>query len=290
VFLIRQLVLFATATLLLLSGCAGTSNPQASATETVAPSPTATDGLGSITGGILDAEFRPIPEAEVGLLGTDRTARSDARGNFTFNGLEPGDYTLAVGRIGFESDLKKVLVRAGEVTNVVIQLQAFVIPEDPVIFTQTHTGFIVCSYNPYYFVTPCSPLGENKDHFDVEIRSDLLLKQVILELAWTPTTPATAQELELDLCLPQDTSTTHLAGCAADDVNDSFFQWESGRSPVRLVVPASAMPYPEQMKYQAWVGSGFLSPYPTIQQTFDLHVTTCYVEECPKDYSVLPAE
>jgi carboxypeptidase family protein len=272
------------ALLLLLSGCSGDAKPRVEATTSASPSA----GLGSIEGEVLDDEQRPVVGAEVGLLTKPQLTTTDELGKFIFNDLEPGGYDVAVGMLGYESAVQRVTVASDEVATVAVQLKPYEIPKQAIVRTVSFNGFLQCSYNPYYFVNPCrEALGENVDHFKVELDPALEFKQLLLELVWVPTTAASGQELELDFCLPPDDASSAATGCMVSDLSGEFYAYDSGGSPVVINLTAEEMPIADHKIYEAWVGNGILSPTPSVQQSFTLFATACYVAECPKGTTAL---
>ncbi len=278
-----------------LAGCAGQAE-EAEEESTGAEDPTVTAGLGSITGSVIDVEEQPVVGAQVALLDTEFLTDSDAAGAFTFNGLTPGTYTVAASKIGYEQDAVFAEVVAEAIAEVEIQLDPKELPPEVDPRTATETGYIQCSWNPYYFVNPCqNVLPNNKDHFTVEIDATTPLVEVFFELAWEPTSAATGQVLELDFCLPQENSATHAAGCVVDDNTGEFYAYESGPSPLNMTVSARSMPLNDTLTYETWVGAGLLRlsvppvpPTPAVQQPFTLYITQCYYAPCPDGFTALP--
>jgi carboxypeptidase family protein len=289
-----QRAAWALALLLVLSGCSGGAKPQTTPT-TSALEPSASAGRGSIAGEVLDEEQRPIEGANVGLLGTPHETQTDAAGKFTFNDLDPGEYDLAIGVLGYESLRRNVTVVPDEVVPFSVKLKAVPLPVESVVRTKTFTGFLQCSYNPYYFVNPCGDaIGKNTDHFRFELEKDLVFKRILLEMTWTPGSAASGQELELDLCVPPDDPSSSATGCFGRDANGEFYAYDSGGAPLVLNLTDAqrgntpALPWKEFQTYEAWVGNGILSPTPALQQSFTLYLTTCYVADCPKGTTALP--
>ena len=57
----------------------------------------------TITGTVVDASTgNPVSNIEVQLKGTDNSATTDSTGNFEFNGLDSGKYTLYVDADGYQ--------------------------------------------------------------------------------------------------------------------------------------------------------------------------------------------
>jgi hypothetical protein len=60
-------------------------------------------GFMALEGRIMDTEHNFVGDAKVTLKGTDRTADADAYGNYRFNELQAGTYTMIVSKQGYES-------------------------------------------------------------------------------------------------------------------------------------------------------------------------------------------
>lgn len=278
---------FTLAAVLLLSGCASQAKPQTQETLSATASPSA--GFGSIGGQVLDEEDRPIAGAQVGMIRPSLNTTTDAEGKFVFNDLEPGEYEIAVGRLGYESAAQRVKVVSDEVAPFTIRLKAYVIPSEAVVRTLTFNGMLQCSFNPYYFVNPCgSALGENKDHFRFDLDATLPFHRILLELTWVPTSAATGQELEMDFCVPPVDASSAFTGCFGRDVSEEFYAYESGPAPVVINLTAEEVPHVDFKTYEAWIGNGIYSPTPSFQQPFTLYVTKCYAADCPPGTTGLP--
>ena len=77
---------------------------------------------GSITGTVKDSEGKPLPFANVMIKGTDRGAPSNAKGEFTIQGIAPGTYTLLAAYIGYENKEMSVEVQPGQDASVSFSL------------------------------------------------------------------------------------------------------------------------------------------------------------------------
>lgn len=275
--------------LVLLAGCAGKGSKEADLAKH-APEPTASGDVGSIAGSVWNEEDQPIVGAEVGLRETAETVRTDDFGNFTFNELPPAVYTVDVSRLGYGPYATVVTVVAGEILPLPIVLQEVEIPQEVQWRTIPYEGYIQCSYNPYYFVNTCPFLGENDDNFVFELDPTRPLFRLLLELVWTPSTSATGQELELDICLPREESAAEPVGCAPAHAGGGFYAYRSGRSPVVMNLTANLLPLNDSLSYQTWIGNGLFTPQPTIQQAFTLYVSECYYADCPKGFTGRPPE
>lgn len=285
----RRLVWVVVASALVaVSGCLShaASKPRAEVLPSAEPA-VATARTGAIAGLMEDEEAQPIAGAQVALAGLARVTQSDASGAFTFNGLPPGLYRVAASRAGFASLIVPVRVEAGQVVPLKLQLMNTPGTGDAVVRTEVFEGYVPCSYNVYYPTHACAGLFSTpeRSHVPFVIDESLDFKALLLELSWTPRTRLSGQELELDLCLPQSHSSP--LHCAEDHLNQRFYKFASGPSPVKLNLEAIDLPLDEYTDYEAWVGAGYLSPWPVLDQPFTLYLTICYFLECPAGFSAL---
>ncbi len=97
---------------------------------------------GLVTGSVTDASGAVIPGVSVNihsaLTGYDRTATTDAGGNFQFANLPFGNYTLTVKQTGFQTSIQDVSVQSAVAVNKTIALQ---------IATATQTVTVAASTN-----------------------------------------------------------------------------------------------------------------------------------------------
>lgn len=285
--------------MVLLSGCTGSDDggPAGSSSNgplSSAPEPQPTEGFGSVAGNLTDEEARPIPGAHVGLLATDFEATTDESGRFTFNGVEPGEYNLFAEKIGFVADGRVVTVVAGEVADASFSLTSIPVPKEPYPDLQIFDGYLACSWNPYYGVNRCGDaLGGNRDHFPIVMDPAFKVYEIIVELLWEPGTEVTGQELEVDVCPPQDPTTGGAGVC----LEPLWYCYDYGASPLKLILPndpeyagdpCNHVP-DSSLQYEVWITAGtFGYTDPSIQQDVDIYVTVCYDAPCGPDYSALP--
>jgi hypothetical protein len=275
--LLLALVLVAS----ILSGCTKGAGPAATSAPS-APPPAPKADAGTISGVILTEEEAPIKGAQVALLGTQNETRTDDAGKFVFNGLPPGSYKVAVSSLGFETLGRSVDVLAGEVSEVKYTLKTIEIKPDPYKVVLPFKGLIQCSVNPEYSVNPCAGVtGEEKNFFSFHIDA-ANLKETVVELIWTPSTPGTAADLELDFC---DDVPGRTPGVLCFDNN--FYDYNTAGSP--NVIHEPKVPADKFDKFLVGAGGGLQSSV-AFQQSFDLYVSMCYYEECGETYSaVAPA-
>src|ERR1700732_3988791 len=73
--------------------------------------------FGSVRGVIHDPQHRPVPDAMVMLKAKSSdwmtTANSDANGNFSFNAVPLGEYSVTIAGLGFQQSEQSVVVTAG---------------------------------------------------------------------------------------------------------------------------------------------------------------------------------
>ena len=141
----------ATSILASLSGCVGGAAGGPTSADTpggIQPAAPAQfdENTGAITGTVTDDQIQPIQGADVGLVEKpEKSTQSDAAGAFTLSNLEPGAYTLVVGRLGFESTGKKVEVVAGSAVTVSMLIVPLPVAQ-PRHFTYRFSGYIDCAF------------------------------------------------------------------------------------------------------------------------------------------------
>ncbi|MFP4579334.1 MAG: TonB-dependent receptor domain-containing protein [Candidatus Sumerlaeia bacterium] len=80
--------------------------------------------LGSIRGIILDKDFdAPLPAGQVTIVETGETVTASDEGNYLFNQVEPGTYTLVFSKDGYARQVKAdVIVSPGQMTEISVSL------------------------------------------------------------------------------------------------------------------------------------------------------------------------
>ena len=86
------------------------------------------DIFGSVSGTVTDASSgNPLGAAIVTLVPGAATVQTTADGDFQFDNLEEGQYTISAQKDGYQANRKNITIVSTEVTNVVITLSK--IPE-----------------------------------------------------------------------------------------------------------------------------------------------------------------
>lgn len=208
-----------------LAGCAGGGSKEDPASQTkfddLAVEVTATTGV--ILGIVVDAQIRPVADAQVTLRGAgkDLSAATDVEGRFVFDNLEPGTYFLTV-----TSNLHKEVQTSAEVVAGVadppitrIQVERL-FSQDPYSVQIVQEGFFECSQagsglwlyassncvvDPYRrFCTspaPCYPsptqpmdnITQQKREWHADVESGW--QQMVFEMTWEPTAQGTSPNM-----------------------------------------------------------------------------------------------
>lgn len=104
------------------------------------------EGLGKITGKIIDDAFNPISKANVTLRELELTTKTDDQGRFAFNDLEPATYTVfAQNPPTHKANGKQIEVKPTEVTEADIILELLPPPSEPYFVEDDIVGLIGCS-------------------------------------------------------------------------------------------------------------------------------------------------
>lgn len=75
-----------------------------------------------IKGVVTDTDNKPVPNLNVGLLGTNLGAATDESGKFTISDIKPGNYILAVTGVGFTEQRREISLKSGEIQEVAFQM------------------------------------------------------------------------------------------------------------------------------------------------------------------------
>jgi hypothetical protein len=89
----------------------------------------------SLLGLVIDTDGQPIDEAEVQLVGVNRSGVTRANGGFLFRPLPIGAYVVRVRKLGFEPHVVKLNLVAGDDREIVIRMRRLAANLDPVVVT-----------------------------------------------------------------------------------------------------------------------------------------------------------
>ncbi|MHB1261857.1 MAG: carboxypeptidase-like regulatory domain-containing protein [Thermoplasmatota archaeon] len=142
------------AALLLLAGCAGTSEtPREGEVPGEAQGPpddglVATDETGLLRGVVVDEAIRPVAGVAVAVTRPDAEAMdatSDDQGRFGFDDLVPGSYIVAAVKAGYYAETVVAAVRAGQSDPPAVQVRLLRDAETvPYVVAVDFDGFIEC--------------------------------------------------------------------------------------------------------------------------------------------------
>ena len=78
------------------------------------PTGLSAQGDGAITGQVLDRNTqRPVADARIVVVGTQRIAVTDREGRYVVRGVPPGSYDVRAQRVGYTPSVQRVTVEAG---------------------------------------------------------------------------------------------------------------------------------------------------------------------------------
>ena len=91
---------------------------------------------------IIDREFgTPVSGASVTIIENGQKVSTNDQGNFVFNGLLPGRYTVKISRSGFVQQIKRdVLVSEGQLTDLDAELAGEFEDMDEVVVQELELG------------------------------------------------------------------------------------------------------------------------------------------------------
>jgi hypothetical protein len=182
-----------------LAGCA--QAPAAStlaSSSAAAPPPKAGASTGSLSGVVVDDEMVPVADADVGLVEDAKAlTKSDATGRFVFNDLEPGTYSVAVQKIGYETGTQRVSVIVGEVRESKITIKRVVLSTARVA-TYIAAGFIELGWKvPAIAGSVTTPNVTSADLADVYYAMDKEAASAVSAMTWQPNVVGTAKRMFL---------------------------------------------------------------------------------------------
>ncbi len=268
-----------------LAGCAGGGDV---ADTGPSQTPQADDESGAIAGVVLNAELLPIEGADIALQETTNLTKSDARGNFTFNDLAPGEYTLVVQRLGFESVGRSVDVVIGEITNVEVILQPIAPKEEVFVAANPVSAHITFghAWTDYYGGWDALPLCGQCEFY---VHLDPNPSDIENEALWVKPVGADVFSHEIYYLLRKNTDNSSAATALDGDAVTSGY-WQYGEMP-RNMEDGDYEDALESLEdgtttIQVKVGGGFYSV--AYEQRVDIWVSFAYNGELPDDYSAFP--
>ena len=91
---------------------------------------------GAIAGTIRDAETgESLPGANVAIIGAELGASADTEGTFRIKGVPPGQYAVRISFVGYQRTRRSVTVRAGQTTELNVELSKGRLVADEVVVT-----------------------------------------------------------------------------------------------------------------------------------------------------------
>lgn len=290
--------------LVAFAGCVGEeAEPAGGGPPTFDP-----DSTGRVVGKVVDTELQPVASAQVGLVGTDFLSQTDQSGAFEIAGVEPGTYTLAVQKLGFESAAVQVNVVAGEDVRTDVTIAAIALKE---AYSETWAdkGYFECSWSiviargPCFFPGPQIPAPNNKREFNYPVGEGV--STVMVEMSWEQTSVATGDAMSLFLSYT-DRTTSHWY-CNAESPSPVQLRWERGElddDEGECVSGGEQLPSDEpqtiplegqELTSRANGGASDTLPNPggfgfgvALQQSFDIYFSNFYWEAAPEDYTGIP--
>lgn len=290
-----------------LAGCIGgeDADPIATPAETKAPEVKTTAETGSIKGKIVTKDLEEVAKASVGVVGTDgeilTTTETDKSGQFTINGLKPGQYKLQVTAICCRAVVKTVDVKANAVTDANFQLDKLTKDDlqEPYVRTTEWHGFISCGVgagvpdvrNPKVAVCAIpgifdESLADPNEDFLEEFNVSTGLKSLVIGMDWKPVGGVSGGNLNLlvenEDCGGVSCSYRYadLDGAPAlivridnDDITDEAHLWDKIEGE-------------RVLQYRVFAGDGYANLI--YQQPFTVYTHAFYWEEAPEDFSPVP--
>lgn len=299
-----------------LAGCAGDdSTPQA----TVGPGADGGVEDGAVLRGtVVDEELRPVANAELALLEADLTTTSDEQGQFSFEGVAPGSYTLLAQRLGFESFSKRVQLAAGDAVELRVDLVQIAISEPYSESFGPYQGYFQCRASTFYTtgacgftcpivascINPLSDVWDDEAAFNFNMTSDDY-RSVIGEMRWEQGSFATSQEMRMSFSYENRTSSHWF--CSGE--GPSPLQWrlerdEGAEADDEPDCMGASQQLPDDepknpttdlnLRIYANVPFGRLStddPQPSFvayEQRFEMMATIFHVDPAPDDFTGFP--
>ncbi len=131
---------------------------------------------GSVNGTVTTADNKPAAAVSVKLQGTKKSTLTDEDGTFTLRNVAPGNYTIEVSLIGYETVTQSVTVENNQATTVTLQLAVSEKKLTEVVITGNRNR-ITRTSSQYVAKMPLKNI-ENPQVYSV-ITSELLKQQVV---------------------------------------------------------------------------------------------------------------
>lgn len=189
------------------AGCADSTEPVDDIEEKFEDLDTkATADTGVIRGVVIDETITPLEGATVAVVGTEKSATTDANGIFAFVGLAPGTYFLQISKVGYNATQTSVAVVAGVDRPPIVKVN---LPRDPsnapYISTLEFQGIIQCSIRASVVGYPlCSALGIDED-FQRYYTADRVPSWIQSDMLWE-TTQTLGDEMSVSITCLNDPS------------------------------------------------------------------------------------
>jgi hypothetical protein len=299
---------------LVLAGCAGGPEATAADDEAVAGPAEFDDQTGGVEGIVLDDEDLPVAGAQVALIEAAVETLSDASGKFALSNVPPGRYTLAVQKLGYQSDARSIEVVQGQPTTVQVALVKIVL-HTPYQQVWGDTGYFECSstllgstgpcgFLPFVGSTPVQDLWtENKRHWVYNVGPGTM--SVFNEMTWNQGSFATGETLRITFSY-ENRTTSHWY-CGATGTDPVVMQWErsfddgqpdwEGAGECRTGGDQLPDGQPESIPMEGHELRSFVNTGPSsvngnvglaLGQSFDIWFSVFYWEPAPEGWSALP--
>lgn len=248
------------------------------------------DGTSRLVVLVTDDTLLPLQNVSVALLEVEDSLRmTNADGHASYDGLEPGSYTVAVQRLGYESVAKKVTLEPDAEQTVSVELRSVVVAAT---FFESfpYVGHLGCGAGVVVTTVTwnCVVSSNHQVTWDTEVRGDVMT--ILGELVWERSSSFSAQAFNL------------VAGMDETCNPCSFehgYGGQTGPSPVILRVDGDdggldGMEDPKatyEVRHRIWVpgDSGEATMVVIVlEQPVELWVTTFYGEPMAAGFTAIP--
>jgi len=101
------------------------------------PTAEAQSDRSAVTGTVTDADGMPLPGAQIADVAFQRGTTAGPDGQYTLDGLPPGDHTLEIRFVGYQTAIREVTLQAGETREIDVSLKERVLETEGVTVTGT---------------------------------------------------------------------------------------------------------------------------------------------------------